>query len=163
MNRYLRPNQVFQEWPKEKLELTLKTKFRQGTLFKAFPKLTRCPELGTAQPQLFLMCIDMSTTQGCYLLLLCTFLFLLAHSASSSPAESSYRVKRQDIPNGCDPNTGVGGFLIFPLLRAWCEEQGVTDFGVYGRRQTHLGNIIHQVGYKLLLILGNTQDLGEAS
>ena len=39
-----------------------------------------------------------------------------------------------DVPNGCDPATAIGGFLLFPALRAWCEEQGATEFGVYGRK-----------------------------
>ena len=67
------------------------------------------------------------------LLLLCISLILLPLITTAIPMESSSRVKRQDAPNGCDPATGVGGFLIFPLLRAWCEEQGATDFGVYGK------------------------------
>jgi len=25
-------------------------------------------------------------------------------------------------------------FLLFPALKAWCEEQGVAEFGVYGRK-----------------------------
>ena len=40
----------------------------------------------------------------------------------------------KDVPNGCDPATGIGGFLLFPALKTWCEEQGATEFGVYGRK-----------------------------
>jgi len=47
---------------------------------------------------------------------------------------NNIRVRRQDVPNGCDPATGIGGFLLFPALKTWCEEQGATEFGVYGRR-----------------------------
>ena len=49
-------------------------------------------------------------------------------------ASKSIILKHQDAPNGCDPNTGIGGFLLFPALKAWCEEQGATEFGVYGRK-----------------------------
>ena len=45
-----------------------------------------------------------------------------------------YHLHVADVPNGCDPATAIGGFLLFPALRAWCEEQGATEFGVYGRK-----------------------------
>ena len=60
---------------------------------------------------------------------------LLVSLAAGLPAGLD-RVRRQDEeagPNGCDPATGIGGFLLFPALRAWCEEQGVAEFGVFGR------------------------------
>jgi|ERR1712142_535940 len=77
--------------------------------------------------------IQLNMEKKYLMLLICAYLLTMASPTSSTPVESSQRVRRQDIPNGCDPATEVGGFLIFPLLRAWCEEQGVTDFGVYGR------------------------------
>ena len=40
-----------------------------------------------------------------------------------------------DAPNGCDPATAIGGFLLFPALKAWCEGQGITEFGVYGKKK----------------------------
>ena len=39
-----------------------------------------------------------------------------------------------EVPNGCDPNTAIGGFLLFPALRAWCEENGATEFGAFGKK-----------------------------
>ena len=38
-----------------------------------------------------------------------------------------------DILNGCDPNTAIGGFLLFPLFRAICAERGFEDAGAYGK------------------------------
>merc|ERR1719458_1545688 len=45
-------------------------------------------------------------------------------------------ILRQDggeILNGCDPNTAIGGFLLFPLFRAICAERGFEDVGAYGK------------------------------
>merc|ERR1719458_566648 len=45
-------------------------------------------------------------------------------------------ILRQDggeILNGCDPNTAIGGFLLFPLFRAICAERGFEDAGAYGK------------------------------
>merc|ERR1711962_1288193 len=36
------------------------------------------------------------------------------------------------LPNGCDPNTNIGGFLVFKGVKIWCGTKGVTDFGPYG-------------------------------
>ena len=38
----------------------------------------------------------------------------------------------EELPNGCDPNTNIGGFLVFKGVKIWCGEQGITDFGPYG-------------------------------
>merc|ERR1712127_890283 len=38
----------------------------------------------------------------------------------------------EELPNGCDPATNIGGFLVFNSVKVWCGEQGVTDFGPYG-------------------------------
>merc|ERR1719285_702003 len=38
----------------------------------------------------------------------------------------------EELPNGCDPNTNIGGFLVFNGVKIWCGEQGITDFGPYG-------------------------------
>ena len=38
----------------------------------------------------------------------------------------------KELPNGCDPTTNIGGFLVFKGVKVWCGEQGVTDFGPYG-------------------------------
>ena len=38
----------------------------------------------------------------------------------------------EELPNGCDPTTNIGGFLVFKGVKVWCGEQGVTDFGPYG-------------------------------
>ena len=38
----------------------------------------------------------------------------------------------EELPNGCDPTTNIGGFLVFNGVKVWCGEQGVTDFGPYG-------------------------------
>merc|ERR1712127_18178 len=38
----------------------------------------------------------------------------------------------EELPNGCDPATNIGGFLVFNGVKVWCGEQGVTDFGPYG-------------------------------
>merc|ERR1711962_904384 len=36
------------------------------------------------------------------------------------------------LPNGCDPNTNIGGFLVFKGVKIWRGTKGVTDFGPYG-------------------------------
>ena len=84
-------------------------------------------------------------------IVLAASLFALLNAAVAPPPQ--HRVRRQgtdahdydddndddddldDVPNGCAPATGIGGFLLFPLLKAWCEEQGATEFGVYGRKK----------------------------
>ena len=38
----------------------------------------------------------------------------------------------EELPNGCDPNTEIGAFLLFKGVKTWCGEQGITDFGPYG-------------------------------
>merc|ERR1719336_2555363 len=38
----------------------------------------------------------------------------------------------EELPNGCDPNTNIGGFLVFKGVKIWCGEQGITDFGPCG-------------------------------
>merc|ERR1712127_601316 len=38
----------------------------------------------------------------------------------------------EELPNGCDPATNIGGFLVFNGVKVWCGEQGITDFGPYG-------------------------------
>merc|ERR1712130_1021176 len=64
---------------------------------------------------------------------------VLLQSSAAAPAEEAakaLRVKRQDggeILNGCDPNTAIGGFLLFPLFRAICAERGFEDVGAYGK------------------------------
>ena len=36
------------------------------------------------------------------------------------------------LPNGCDPESPIGAFLLFRGVKVWCGGQGVTDFGPYG-------------------------------
>merc|ERR1712025_761766 len=39
----------------------------------------------------------------------------------------------EELHNGCDWKTNIGGFLTFCKWRKWCaDEKGVTDFGPYG-------------------------------
>ena len=39
----------------------------------------------------------------------------------------------EELHNGCDWKTNIGGFLNFCKWRKWCaDEKGVTDFGPYG-------------------------------
>ena len=38
----------------------------------------------------------------------------------------------EEIYNGCDPATNIGGFLIAKNWKAKCVEKGYTDFGPYG-------------------------------
>jgi hypothetical protein len=39
----------------------------------------------------------------------------------------------EELYNGCDWKTNIGGFLTFCKWRKWCaDEQGITDFGPYG-------------------------------
>ena len=38
----------------------------------------------------------------------------------------------EELPNGCDSTTNIGGFLVLKGVKVWCGEQGVTDFGPYG-------------------------------
>ena len=38
-----------------------------------------------------------------------------------------------EILNGCDPNTAIGGFLLFEKFRAICAEKGFEDVGAYGK------------------------------
>ena len=37
-----------------------------------------------------------------------------------------------DVPNWCNPATGMGAWLNFPKMRLWCASNGWTDFGPYG-------------------------------
>jgi len=52
------------------------------------------------------------------------YLVVVPQSSTAAPVEEAaqaLRVKRQDggdILNGCDPNTAIGGFLLFPLFRS---------------------------------------------
>merc|ERR1712055_1011672 len=42
-------------------------------------------------------------------------------------------VDGEELYNGCDWKTNIGGFLTFCKWRKWCaDEQGITDFGPYG-------------------------------
>merc|ERR1711892_201470 len=36
------------------------------------------------------------------------------------------------LPNGCDPKSPIGAFLLFRGVKVWCGSQGVNDFGPYG-------------------------------
>ena len=36
------------------------------------------------------------------------------------------------LPNGCDPESPIGAFLLFRGVKVWCGEQGITEFGPYG-------------------------------
>merc|ERR1711910_223057 len=39
----------------------------------------------------------------------------------------------EELHNGCDWKTNIGGFLTFCKWRKWCaDEKGITDFGPYG-------------------------------
>merc|ERR1712183_63725 len=39
----------------------------------------------------------------------------------------------EELHNGCDWKTNIGGFLNFCTWRKWCaDEKGITDFGPYG-------------------------------
>merc|ERR1719270_2042490 len=39
----------------------------------------------------------------------------------------------EELYNGCDWKTNIGGFLNFCKWRKWCaDNQGITDFGPYG-------------------------------
>merc|ERR1712115_710062 len=39
----------------------------------------------------------------------------------------------EELYNGCDWKTNIGGFLNFCKWRKWCaDNQGITDFGYYG-------------------------------
>lgn len=39
----------------------------------------------------------------------------------------------EELHNGCDWKTNIGGFLTFCKWRKWCaDNQGITDFGPYG-------------------------------
>merc|ERR1711892_1431502 len=39
----------------------------------------------------------------------------------------------EELHNGCDWKTNIGGFLNFYTWRKWCaDEKGITDFGPYG-------------------------------
>ena len=39
----------------------------------------------------------------------------------------------EELHNGCDWKTNIGGFLNFCKWRKWCaDEKGITDFGPYG-------------------------------
>jgi len=73
-----------------------------------------------------------------YLVIIVILLFV-PQSSTAAPVEEAaqaLRVKRQDggdILNGCDPNTAIGGFLLFPLFRAICAERGFEDHGAYGK------------------------------
>merc|ERR1711892_363043 len=41
--------------------------------------------------------------------------------------------EEEELHNGCDWKTNIGGFLNFCKWRKWCaDEKGVTDFGPYG-------------------------------
>merc|ERR1711892_664779 len=36
------------------------------------------------------------------------------------------------LPNGCDPKSPIGAFLLFKGVKVWCGNQGFNDFGPYG-------------------------------
>merc|ERR1712203_80454 len=65
---------------------------------------------------------------------------VLLQSSMAAPAEEAAkapRVKRQDggeILNGCDPNTAIGGFLLFPLFRAICLREASKMPGPMGNK-----------------------------
>merc|ERR1711942_556248 len=41
--------------------------------------------------------------------------------------------EEEELHNGCDWKTNIGGFLTFCKWRKWCaDEKGITDFGPYG-------------------------------
>merc|ERR1712106_978929 len=40
------------------------------------------------------------------------------------------------LPNGCDPKSPIGAFLLFKGVKVWCGSQGVNDFGPYGALPT---------------------------
>merc|ERR1711892_749044 len=41
--------------------------------------------------------------------------------------------EEEELHNGCDWKTNIGGFLNFCKWRKWCaDEKGITDFGPYG-------------------------------
>merc|ERR1711978_302615 len=51
------------------------------------------------------------------------------------PADDANAVdgEGEELYNGCDWKTNIGGFLTFCKWRKWCaDEQGITDFGPYG-------------------------------
>ena len=63
-------------------------------------------------------------------------IFYIIFKVSKKFLTWSLMVPRQeggDILNGCDPNTAIGGFLLFPLFRAICAERGFEDAGAYGK------------------------------
>ena len=73
--------------------------------------------------------------------LLLLSLLILPLLTSSLPLEQEAapglaREARQaggDVPNGCHPNTAIGGFLLFAKFRAICAEKGFPEAGAYGK------------------------------
>jgi len=52
------------------------------------------------------------------------------YDAAADDAEGS---GGEELYNGCDWKTNIGGFLNFCKWRKWCaDNQGITDFGPYG-------------------------------
>merc|ERR1711915_38096 len=53
----------------------------------------------------------------------------------------------EELYNGCDWKTNIGGFLTFCKWRKWCaDEQGITDFGPYGGVPESCPNIPEEEG-----------------
>jgi len=93
------------------------------------------------------------------------YLVVVPQSSTAAPVEEAaqaLRVKRQDggdILNGCDPNTAIGGFLLFPLFRAICAERGFEDHGAYGKWNVEKNWEIYKIPSQTLISICVLLDL----
>merc|ERR1711935_726816 len=59
------------------------------------------------------------------------------------------------LPNGCDPESPTGAFLLFRGVKVWCGNQGVDDFGPYGAQDGRLDDpVVHEEQQRTQFLLG---------